>query len=147
MMNQDDKNLLLAEDGYPHLPNSLVKRLREFDSDGLTMEIDLLMSEAADSIDQYQVDYIELDFENKYLKDEVTELRAKVAEYEASQETTVPDNMQEWTGMDGATAFHLIERHSNNWSDAGKMMADETYKLMVKYAPPLSELADVEVGI
>lgn len=35
---------------------------------------------------------------------------------------TVPDDMQEWKGMDGAIAFHLIERHADNWSDAGKMM-------------------------
>lgn len=60
-----------------------------------------------------------------YLKNrerEVTELRAKVAAYESAQEITVPDDMQEWAGMDGATAFHLIERHADNWSDAGKMM-------------------------
>lgn len=50
------------------------------------------------------------------------ELRAKVADLESAQEITVPDDMQEWAGMDGATAFHLIERHADNWSDAGKMM-------------------------
>ena len=30
---------------------------------------------------------------------------------------------QNWGGMDGAVAFHLIERHANGWGDIGKMMA------------------------
>lgn len=66
----------------------------------------------------------EMKFRNKSeeLEREVTELRAKLAAYESAQEITVPDDMQEWAGMDGATAFHLIERHADNWSDAGKMM-------------------------
>ncbi len=29
---------------------------------------------------------------------------------------------QEWAGMDGAVAWHLIERHADSWSDVGKMM-------------------------
>jgi hypothetical protein len=29
---------------------------------------------------------------------------------------------QQWKGMDGACAFHLIERHANGWGDVGKMM-------------------------
>lgn len=29
---------------------------------------------------------------------------------------------QKWKGMDGATAFHLIERHAENWNDAGDLM-------------------------
>ncbi|MBK5203834.1 MAG: hypothetical protein JJD98_00045 [Polaromonas sp.] len=37
---------------------------------------------------------------------------------------TVPDNMQDWSGMDGATAFHLIERHADNWADTAKMMGE-----------------------
>jgi hypothetical protein len=27
-----------------------------------------------------------------------------------------------WQGMDGATAWHLIERHANGWGDVGNMM-------------------------
>lgn len=37
---------------------------------------------------------------------------------------TVPDNMQDWAGMDGTTAWHLIERHADNWADIGKMMGE-----------------------
>ena len=37
---------------------------------------------------------------------------------------TVEDNSQQWKGMDGAIAFHLIERHADNWSDARKMMEE-----------------------
>lgn len=30
--------------------------------------------------------------------------------------------LQSWAGMDGACAFHLIERHANCWSDVARMM-------------------------
>jgi hypothetical protein len=29
---------------------------------------------------------------------------------------------QNWAGMDGACAFHLIERHANGWGDVARMM-------------------------
>ena len=29
---------------------------------------------------------------------------------------------QDWAGMDGACAFHLIERHADGWSDVARMM-------------------------
>ncbi len=32
------------------------------------------------------------------------------------------DNVQDWKGMDGAQAFHLIDRYSNDWSEIGAMM-------------------------
>ena len=32
------------------------------------------------------------------------------------------DAMQEWRGMDGATAFLLIERHADDWDDTREMM-------------------------
>jgi len=35
---------------------------------------------------------------------------------------TVPDNMQDWAEIDGTTAWHLMERHADNWADIGKMM-------------------------
>ena len=41
---------------------------------------------------------------------------------ERQKKITVPDQMQEWKGMDGAIAFHLIERHANGWDDASTMM-------------------------
>ena len=48
---------------------------------------------------------------------------------------TRPANSQDWAGMDGATAFHLIERHSDNWSDA-HMMMDE-WRLANPVAQPV----------
>ena len=30
--------------------------------------------------------------------------------------------MQDWKGMDGAIAFHLIERHADGWHQIGEMM-------------------------
>lgn len=29
---------------------------------------------------------------------------------------------QDWRGIDGACAFHLIERHANGWADTARMM-------------------------
>ncbi len=28
----------------------------------------------------------------------------------------------QWKGMDGATAWHIIDRHAENWQEVGKMM-------------------------
>lgn len=30
--------------------------------------------------------------------------------------------MQDWKGMDGAIAFHLIDRHGDGWNQIGEMM-------------------------
>ena len=30
--------------------------------------------------------------------------------------------MQDWKGMDGSIAFHLIERHADGWNQIGEMM-------------------------
>lgn len=35
---------------------------------------------------------------------------------------TEANEMQNWHGMDGATAFQLIERHANDWSEIHQMM-------------------------
>lgn len=40
------------------------------------------------------------------------------------QVPTRPANSQEWAGMDGAIAWHLIERHADNWADVGLMMGE-----------------------
>ena len=32
------------------------------------------------------------------------------------------DTRQNWKGMDGATAWHLIERHAEGWEEVGQMM-------------------------
>jgi hypothetical protein len=35
---------------------------------------------------------------------------------------TIEDASQNWGKVDGAVAWHLIERHAENWADVGKMM-------------------------
>lgn len=47
-------------------------------------------------------------------------LRTALAQPE--QEPTVPDNMQDWANLDGDIAWHLIDRHADNWADIKKMM-------------------------
>lgn len=32
------------------------------------------------------------------------------------------DKAQQWAGMDGATAWHMIERHADDWNEIGAMM-------------------------
>lgn len=32
------------------------------------------------------------------------------------------DRAQQWAGMDGAIAWHLIDRHADDWNEAGEMM-------------------------
>lgn len=39
-----------------------------------------------------------------------------------SQMTDAPDTSQDWAKLDGATAFHLIERHAEDWAETGHMM-------------------------
>ncbi len=48
-------------------------------------------------------------------------LRQAIEQAEKEQ-ATIENNSQDWAGMDGAIAYQLIERHSNTWADARKMM-------------------------
>lgn len=32
------------------------------------------------------------------------------------------DEYQDWRTLDGATAWHLIDRHADNWNEVGEMM-------------------------
>lgn len=45
---------------------------------------------------------------------------------ELRKEVTVPasneSGEQDWSGMSGAVAWHLIERHAGNWAEVGQMM-------------------------
>jgi len=34
------------------------------------------------------------------------------------------DTKQNWKGMDGSIAWHLIDRQAENWNQVGKMMND-----------------------
>jgi hypothetical protein len=43
---------------------------------------------------------------------------------ERERTITVADQSQDWKGMDGTTAFHLITRHADGWADVGKMMGE-----------------------
>ena len=47
-----------------------------------------------------------------------------VDEMQKQRHETVEDNSQQWKGMDGAIAFHLIERHADNLDDIRKMMGE-----------------------
>lgn len=42
----------------------------------------------------------------------------------ARQEPTVENNSQNWRGMDGTTAYWLIQRHADGWPDVEKMMTE-----------------------
>jgi hypothetical protein len=55
------------------------------------------------------------------LIDENQQLRAEL-KFGSRPPATIKDNSQNWAGMDGAVAWHLIDRHADNWADIGKMM-------------------------
>lgn len=59
--------------------------------------------------------------------DNLKSAREELRQTLAQPEPTVEDNSQQWKGMDGAVAWHLIDRHADNWADIGKMM-DEWLK-------------------
>ena len=48
----------------------------------------------------------------------------QLKELNARLQPTIEDGSQEWAKCDPAIAFHLIDRHSDNWADAGKMMTE-----------------------
>ena len=51
------------------------------------------------------------------------------------------DKSQHWVGMDGATAWHLVERHADGWEDVRQMMHAW---LRANIAKALDEVADEE---
>ena len=55
---------------------------------------------------------------------EINAIKEALAQPEQEPVTTVEDNSQQWKGMDGAIAFHLIERHADGWNDIRKMMGE-----------------------
>jgi hypothetical protein len=59
---------------------------------------------------------------NDISKEYVDEMQKQRHEQESV--ATVEDNSQQWKGMDGAIAFHLIERHADNLDDIRKMMGE-----------------------
>lgn len=59
---------------------------------------------------------------NDMSKEYVDEMQKQ--RHEQEPVTTVEDNSQQWKGMDGAIAFHLIERHADGWNDIRKMMGE-----------------------
>lgn len=50
-------------------------------------------------------------------------LKRLIAAAPEYQEIEMPDDLQrDWKGIDGAIAYHLIDRHADNWGDVGQMM-------------------------
>jgi hypothetical protein len=49
----------------------------------------------------------------------IAALEAEPPEQETARDWTTA---QDWRGMDGVTAFHLIQRHADGWGDVGAMM-------------------------
>ena len=54
----------------------------------------------------------------------ITAIKEALAQSKQEPVATVEDNSQQWKGMDGAIAFHLIERHADGWNDIRKMMGE-----------------------
>lgn len=50
---------------------------------------------------------------------------------------------QLWRGMDGATAWHLIDRHADNWDDVAVMMGAWANAQIVLVSAILFEALDI----
>lgn len=71
--------------------------------------------------------------------------KAKQEHIESNQdEPNIPENMQDWKGMDGAIAWHLIGRHAENWVDTGKMMDEWLASNQPKAIEPVKPLPTFE---
>lgn len=53
---------------------------------------------------------------------EAAYLASRATDAPAQGEQMPPDTSQDWAKLDGATAFHLIERHADDWVETGRMM-------------------------
>ncbi len=62
--------------------------------------------------------------EDELIHAAIPALRLAIEQAERQEPTTVEDNSQNWKGMDGATAWHLIHRHADGWPDVQKMMEE-----------------------
>jgi len=62
-----------------------------------------------------------------------------------ARKPTVDDDSQDWRGMDGAIAWHLIDRHADGWSDVGKMMGEwlEANQTQPAQQEPVGEIGKV----
>lgn len=49
-------------------------------------------------------------------------ITSRAAPVQAVTIPEAPDTSQDWARLDGGTAFHLIERHADDWADARNMM-------------------------
>lgn len=82
---------------------------------------------AAEFEDYIRIDAIPSINDVKKSAAELRRLHAEIQQLKALNarlQPTIEDDSQEWAKCDPAIAFHLIERHSDNWADAGKMMTE-----------------------
>jgi hypothetical protein len=72
-------------------------------------------------------------------------LRQAIADAE-KQAATIEDNSQDWATLDGAAAWHLIERHADNWADIGKMMDEFVAAKLAKHKQAIQESTLQEIS-
>lgn len=95
-----------------------------------------------DMVEKADGDYVRhADFElllrhNRYLEALLAKLKSSHCESNAKAPEPVsdaaeiidplasesPDNGRDWASLDGAVAWHLIDRHAENWAEVGRMM-------------------------
>lgn len=106
------------------------KEMRDFEARGLLASLTFwhrLSENDSDELAAFLAPYLQQDnpllndYTDKVIKQHTQKLHADGWRL---VKPSVPDQMQDWGGMDGAIAFHLIERHAQNWADTGKMMAE-----------------------
>ena len=119
---------LQTQNSENHYTLSTLRKESTMTQDELTLVLDALKfchggepcgtSEAIAVVEKALANVATNDIPKKHV-DEIQKQR-----HEQEPVATVDDNSQKWAGMDGAIAFHLIERHADGWNDIRKMMGE-----------------------
>jgi hypothetical protein len=62
--------------------------------------------------------------EHARVKENADAARAALLRAQQPMPATRPENSQDWSGMCGAVAWHLIDRHADGWEDVDLMMGE-----------------------
>jgi hypothetical protein len=79
--------------------------------------------------------------DSEYLTmDKAYEALAVARELKDELTPNIEDASQDWAKLDGAVAWHLIERHAENWADVGKMMDEYVAAKLAKPEPTREQI-------
>ena len=81
-----------------------------------------VLKQALDALEAYSPLPVEGGWFKRHHK-AITNLRAAIEQMKA-EDLLIDSGKQNWKGMSGAVAWHLIERHADGWPAVGAMMEE-----------------------